>query len=101
MSSDEISQDYLIASIQRVLAGHAVAMHIEHAKIYSKKRVGKQVLVITPGVLFGDARVLVFGLLGGGCEAVKIDDLKVTPLIRLGLPSAVAVQIVKTLEALN
>lgn len=101
MSSDEISEDYLLASIQRVLRGNAAAIHIEHKKIQSKKRIGKQVLVITPGVLFGDVRVAVFGLLGGGCEAMKIDDLKVTPLIRLGLPNAVAVQIVKAFEALN
>lgn len=86
--------------LRRLLEEGVVALACDSPKIFPKSRIGKQVLFISMGRLYGDPRGIVFGLSGGGCEICKINDLRVTQLIRIGLPADMARAIVETLRPL-
>lgn len=85
--------------IEHAVRTGVVAVAVEHKKLFSKKRIKKNVLFITMGRMFGDPRAVVFGLSGGGCEVCDINDLKVTPLVsRVGIPASMAQDIVAALK---
>jgi hypothetical protein len=99
ISSGDADIAYLSHAIGTLFRTGAVAIQVEHPELFQKRRVSKQILFITHGRLFGDPRGLVVGLLGGGCELLRLDNLKATQLIRAGLPAQQAKEVVAAIEA--
>jgi len=97
---DTGGQEYISRALHRLLATGACAIAIQDPRMFRKGRIAKPVLFITMGYHFGDPRAVVFGMAGGGCEACKIDDLRVTSLIRVGLQGDLAKHIVTSLRSL-
>lgn len=86
--------DALSYEIRKLFATGACALAVTNPA-FKKRRIEKQVLFLTLGRIYGDDRGLVAGLSGGGCELLRLDNLKATQLIRIGLPDRLA-KMVKT-----
>ena len=86
--------------LERLLVEGIVAVEVDGPRIFKKSRIGKHVLFIAMGSTFGDPRGIMFALAGGGCEVIRLNDLRVSPLIRVGLQADMAREIICQLRKL-
>lgn len=95
---DEPKAPHILVPLKR---GRAVAMRVNDKRIRKKKRVEDVILLVTPSETLGMNRgVLVFSLIGYGCEAMPLDNLKASRLYMMGLSMRVAKLLVREIEKL-
>lgn len=99
-SGDHHTPNPLMVRLIPLLRGKAVALKVDDPRAAKKRRIKNNVLFITPGSQYGDPGVVVFALAGGGCEVARVDDLRASQLVMVGLSASIASILIEQLRIL-